>query len=304
LNKTHKIFLVFIIFVSSFFRIIPFFNDLGSDFYSTLESYPKEIANGYGFYYVLGDLFGKINLPFIIFWFFSSFFLSISFYIYISNTNFSGIKKYGIDYFIVVFFVLGFIIPWFSFQNYRFGAALLLLTSTLGKTIKKSVIKITIAVSIHSLCVIFIPFLFIKKQSKIVFVFLSSVILFLVYVNLEFITQITLKYIGYENYLSDFEQFSDNKVMNWLVYVRLSCLIYCGYLLIKKEYYSGLFSFIAIYVLSVLFTPFYGRLTPFIYLYIIIGMKREFSWGKVVFLFLLLIDSYFSITKSIFHYGV
>jgi hypothetical protein len=273
-------------------------HDYGTDYFSTLDSYPANVANSYGLYYLIGLLFGKVGFPFFVFWLFVSILLGYSFYVYLLNFS----QNKFLDKFIIFAFTIGYVIPWFSFQNYRFGAALLLLLSGLGTGLKKSIFKIILAIGIHSISILLIPFLFIKKINRFFFFFFAIVVSYIFYLFFDDVTKLMLTYIGYENYISDFVQYSDTSGPNFLVFVRLILLIVCSHFIIKQDYYVSYFLFIMVYTFSIIFTPFYGRLTPFAILFILVAMQHEFSWFKILFLALILVDSYFSITKSIFHY--
>lgn len=64
LGKINKIILSLLVFVFSFIRIVQIFSSFGNDFYSTLENYPFEIADGYGLYYHYAYLLGIFQIPF------------------------------------------------------------------------------------------------------------------------------------------------------------------------------------------------------------------------------------------------
>lgn len=216
-----------------------------------------------------------------------------------------NVSKLSYNTLILFTFVLGYIVPWFAFQNYRYGAVLLLLGSISLKG-KSKYFKFLLAGFIHSLSVIFIPYFIIiyyKITTKKV-VFIAILLGLFFYLFISQILVVILSLIGYENYTNDLLQISEGRESILLSLIRCFILFFVGFKIIKDEYKSGFIYLLIIYCMAILFTPFHGRFIPFIYIVLVKILNNEKSNYKLIFLSFLIIESYFSITKSIFHYGV
>lgn len=304
MNKTNKFFLTLLVFIFSYIRLLQFFSDFGNDFYSTLENYPFEIADGYGLYHYYALILGVLQISFSFFWISISIVLSLSLWYFLISLDYS-ISKLSYNTLILFTFVLGYIIPWFAFQNYRYGSALLLLGS-ISLVGKSKYFKFLLSVLIHSLSVIFIPYFVIvyyKITTKKV-VLVAIVLSLFFYLFVEQILIVLLSLIGYENYTNDLLQISEGRESILLSLIRCFILFFVGCKIIKDEYKSGFIYLLIIYCMAILFTPFHGRFIPFIYIILVKVLNNEKSNYKLIFLSFLIIESYFSIAKSIFHYGV
>lgn len=294
---------VFIITFFCLIRLHPFFSEFGRDFFSTIDDYPFEIADGYGLYHFIGSLLGKFTIQFYVFWIFISLTLGYSVYVFLRSIS-SQVQGNLLNSLIVFLFVIGYVLPWFSFQNYRYGAALLLLGSIDLKN-KKSIFKFIFAAIIHSLSILFLPyFLIVKYQfSKKKTILLLLFILGLIFLLKDRLFLFFLNMFGYENYANDLLNIEERESF-MISLIRLGVFLIIGSNIIKKELVAPFFYLLVIYFIAIMYTPFHGRIAPFIYIIIIKSINQNKPIYKTIFAVFLIIEGYFSITKSIFHYGV
>lgn len=286
------------------FRLHPFFYDLGRDFFSTLDSYPKEVANSYGLYFLIASFLGYFRIEFHVFWVLISIILGLSTSFFLNSIS-KETKTNTLNKAILLIFIFGYIIPWFSFQNYRYGAALLILGS-ISFIDKNSVIKSAIASTIHSVTLLFLPYFIILKlhlKLKKITYFFIIIIIGSIYFLKEKLINITINLLGYDNYFNDLSLLEERESIIMSL-IRLGILFFIGINIQKKENITGFFYLLIIYLSSILLTPFHGRIAPFLLIIIVKNLDNKKSFYKFCFLVYLLIESYFSITRSIFHYGV
>lgn len=294
------------VFIITFFclvRLHPSFADFGRDFFSTIDNYPFEIADGYGLYYYIGLLLGKFSVDFYVFWIFISLILGYAVFVFLKSIS-SQVQGNFLNSFIVFLFIVGYVLPWFSFQNYRYGAALLILGS-IDILNKKSIFKYFLATIIHSLSVLFLPyFLLVKYQfSKKKIILFLLIVLGIITILKDQLLLFFLNLFGYENYANDLLNIEERESIV-ISLIRLGVFLIVGTKIIKKELVAPFFYLLAIYFIAIMYTPFHGRIAPFIYIIIIKSINQHKPVYKLIFAVFLIIEGYFSITKSIFHYGV
>jgi hypothetical protein len=284
-------------------RLHPFFSDFGKDFFSTFDNYPFEIADGYGLYYLIGTLLGELSVDFYVFWVIISMILGYAVYIFLNSIP-SQVQGNLLNSLIVFLFVTGYVLPWFSFQNYRYGAALLILGS-IDILNKKSILNYFLATIIHSLSVLFLPYYVVvkyqfSKKKTMLFLFIVLGIIIILKDQLLFFS---LNLFGYEKYTNDLLSIGERESIT-LSLIRLGVFLIIGSKIIKKEFVAPFFYLLVIYFIAIMYTPFHGRIAPFIYIIIIKTINQNKPTYKIIFALFLIIEGYFSITKSIFHYGV
>ena len=138
-----------------------------------------------------------------------------------------------------------------------------------------------------------------NKKSILLFLFILGLIswlkdrLFLFFLNV----------FRYENYANDLLSIDDRESLI-ISFIRLGVFLIIGSKIIKKELLSAFFYLLVVYFIAIMYTPFHGRIAPFIYIIIIKSINQNKPIYKIIFALFLIIEGYFSITKSIFHYGV
>ncbi len=282
LTHVFRYLLVAIVFIFTFIRIIPKFSVLGRDFFSTLDSYPNDIADGYGIYYYVGLWLGYFEFDFIYFWLFISILLSISLAVFLKKIL--DYNQAGKIYSLLVLFVIGFTLPWFGFQNYRYGAALLILFSAyfIVSNIKKSLTAF-FACCIHPLAILWVVFYFIIEKLKNKLLLAGFLLLFgFFYFNYsEDINFYILGLLKYDMYAGDLIKYSESETQIFVPFVRCFLFLIVSQFVLKglasyKFFYITFFYFITVY-----FTPFHGRLLPGVYIYLLILLTKQESISNI-----------------------
>jgi hypothetical protein len=304
ITKKSIIFGVFtlVIFVSMFIRITPWFGRYGRDFFSTVDSFPYEIANGYGAYNILGLICGYYSLEFVYFWLTVSLVLSLAFFCF----AFKFTYIYSLSYLLLTVFIFGIIVPWFCYQNFRYGASLLFLVASLNvsKSISR-IIFVVISGLIHPLSVIwFVMYFFISKlnlRTTIAFMLFALVFTFL-WGNTLFIY--VMKISTYGNYINDFLEHGENWGNTKLSFLRCALFFIVTFVAYRGFEFQIMFSSLVVYAFSIYYTPFHGRVLPLIYMMFVYYALRNINVkkrGLSILLFIMLIDSVKNIHNCIYN---
>lgn len=295
MNKFSPISLFLIIFTVTFCRIFPLFSILGRDYLTTQESFPFEVANGYGIYNFLAIIINKIGLGFYWFWFIISIIYAYSVYLF-----YKKILKFEItiiNLFILYIFILGFTIPWFAFQNIRYGTALLIIFGNNNTSLKKYILYL-FGILLHALVIPTVLIFEIVnkiKNIKALFLIISvfTIIFLINNINLtDFFLKI-LQNLNYENYSGDLILHEFNDSSKLFPYLRVFALAIIAFLGFKNIVQVKVLLILAIYLSSIIFTPFHGRILPIVYIYVLIEWMYNHKINKLnnfLFYFLLITE--------------
>lgn len=286
-----------------FIRLFPVTYGLGYDFISTKDQFPNEIASGYGLWFLLALLSKTSGLGFNFFW------IAISLLFAWSVCSFYSVAKIKEDYLgriVLVLFLVGYALPWYGYAHVRYGTSILFILSASFKTDKKKYLYFFLALSLHSISILFIFIIYATKYLKGRFIFLPILSgLFLIIYSKELIIKFFLNILLYSNYLGDFYQFSFSS-SNFLMLIR-AVLLLAAMLNItypKSQNRNILLSLNTIYLLSIFLTPFSGRIIEFLYPATIVFYEKKNKIMLFILFLIFLIEAYFSLIKVILHHEI
>lgn len=295
-----------LILVICLFRLHPYFSGFGKDFFSTFESYPNNIADGYGLYFYVGLFMGYFSFNFVYYWIFVSFLLGLSIAFFLNrvlrNNNSGKIR------FIFFLFVFGFILPWFGFQNFRYGTALLILFSAyfINSTIKK-IFTAFFACCIHPLAILWVVFYFIIEKLKNKLLLAGFLILFgfFYFKYNEGINLYILGLLKYDMYANDLIKYSESETQIFVPFVRCFFFLVVSQFVLRGLASYNFFYITIFYFLTVYFTPFHGRLLPGVYLYLLVLLTKQESLSNIGYfvVFSLLLGDSFNAYIQMFYNG-
>ncbi|WP_158544377.1 EpsG family protein [Pedobacter miscanthi] len=304
-----------IFFISIFFwlitayRLSPSMYDLGYDFISTQEQFPNDVASGYGIWNWLSLFISSIGLDFDIYWILISAIFGYSVYLYLKRfSSNSDFKQSKLLYFLLLLFLFGYVLPWYSFAHVRYGTAVLFSAAALTYKDKKYKYgTIFFAGLIHSLVFLFLAIYLIAKI-KFVKKYFFQIMLPIGAISFFYkdkILLLMLSTLSYDNYTNDLLQF-DSSSQNAIIVLRIIVISLAILFVVDKLGYSKVFLGIltALYTVLAILTPFSGRFVELLYPNILPRLKTYNLSVLVVFFILLLAESFFSIMRVIFHYDI
>ncbi|OLY93384.1 hypothetical protein SAMN05444008_107201 [Cnuella takakiae] len=295
-----RVMLSVLVFLATLIRVFPPFQNLGRDFFSTWESFPSEVADGYGLYSLMGKTIGFAFGSFHVFWFFVALLLALSFNSFAKA--YSKLDPSPAALLLLGVFTIGFVVPWFCFQNFRFGTAVLLIVPAFFDPPKKFSMKAVFSMASHSLSFIVIGFQLmyrtIRNWKPVVLILLITFAVFYVLKDLLILQVLALS--GYENYTNDLMVYADEKESTAFPLLRTAVFAYLGLTILKGQSRLYFLLLLTVYLVAIVLTPFHGRILPIVYLVMLLFWSASVpkgKWGYICLCSLVLLEGVFSFYK-------
>lgn len=277
-------------------RAIPALNNWGYDFILTKKDYPRfPDMTTHASWYWIGQLTYVLHLGFVGFWIIISILFGIGMNVFLNTFyNANNTTEYPAATFcILCIFLAGYILPWYAYAHVRHAIAIMFLLPALiiEKGIKKYLL-IIVAVSFHTLALVYFLFdLIAKNRNKflqiVMLIVLGTIILFK-----DVVLYFLLGLISYDVYSGDLAQFEFDSSNTFMV-VRVILFFLVIIISTPSSSRNYLSKINLLYFVTIMLTPFSGRILEFFYPSILIRIEKK-NYYTLALLFVLVVIDFIS----------